>query len=127
MDDPHRKRLEQLEERIGRAKASKAPRRHVKEHYSQAHMAWRMVIELVTGIGVGLGIGYGLDVVFGTMPLFLVVFVLLGFAAGVRVMLGTARELGRAPGQGAEGQGLPVNPADEDETAVPLRDTEERD
>ena len=90
-------------------------------------MAWRMVIELVTGIGVGLGIGYGLDVVFGTMPLFLVLFVLLGFAAGVRVMLGTARELDRAPGQGAEGQGSPVNPADEDKTAVPLRDTEERD
>lgn len=65
-------------------------------------MAWRMVIELVTGLGVGFGIGYGLDVLFGAMPLFLVLFVLLGFAAGVRVMLGTARELGRAPGQGAE-------------------------
>lgn len=67
-------------------------------------MAWRMVIELVTGLGVGFGIGYGLDMLFGTLPLFLVLFVLLGFAAGVRVMLGTARELGRAPDQGAAGR-----------------------
>lgn len=125
MDDPHRKRLEQLEERINRAKAPLTPRRRVKEHYTQAHMAWRMVIELVTGIGVGFGIGYGLDVLFGTTPVFLVLFVLLGFAAGVRVMLGTAAELGRMSGQG--GADKAPGSAGQVQAAPPGRGTDERD
>lgn len=127
MDDPHQKRLEQLEERINRAKAPQASRPHVKEHYSQAHMAWRMVIELVAGIGFGFGVGYGLDVLFGTMPLMLVLFVLLGFAAGVRVMLGTAAELGRAQGQGDGTTTLPDDPATKNDAALRARDTDERD
>ena len=57
--------------------------------------AWRMVIELVTGMLVGFGIGYGLDYFFDTLPIFLVSFTLLGFAAGVRIMMQTAKELQR--------------------------------
>ena len=52
-----------------------------------------MIVELVVGILIGSGIGYGLDVFFGTLPWFLVPFTLLGFAAGVNVMLKTAKEL----------------------------------
>ena len=63
------------------------------EHFSQANIAWRMVIEMVSGLGIGFGIGYGLDVLLGTLPLMLVIFTLLGFAAGVRVMLRTSREV----------------------------------
>jgi len=58
-----------------------------------AQVGWRMVIELVTGLFLGAGIGYGLDWLFDTMPLFLVVFTILGFAAGVQTMLRSAREL----------------------------------
>ena len=36
------------------------------------NLAWRMVIELVAGLGIGFGMGYGLDVLFGTLPVFLV-------------------------------------------------------
>ena len=63
------------------------------EHYSQAQHAWRMVIELVAGLGIGFVIGYGLDTVFGTMPFLLIAFTLLGFAAGVRTVIRTAQEL----------------------------------
>jgi ATP synthase protein I len=52
-----------------------------------------MVIELVAGIAIGFGIGYGLDVIFGTLPIFLVGFMLLGFVAGVKTMLRTAQEV----------------------------------
>ena len=52
-----------------------------------------MVIELATGILVGVGIGYGLDVLFGTLPVFLAIFSMVGFAAGVKTMLGTARQV----------------------------------
>jgi ATP synthase protein I len=52
-----------------------------------------MVIELVSGMAIGFGLGYGLDVLFGTLPIFMIVFTLLGFVAGVRTMLSTAREI----------------------------------
>ena len=85
-------RLSSLDTRISAAKKAVDPKPHVEEHYSQAHLAWRMVIELVAGLAIGFGIGYGLDSLFGTMPIFLVLFILLGLAAGVRVMLRTAKE-----------------------------------
>lgn len=56
-------------------------------------MAWRMVIELVAGIGVGFAIGIGLDELFGTGPFLLVTFTLLGFAAGVRTLMRTATDM----------------------------------
>jgi ATP synthase protein I len=52
-----------------------------------------MVTELVVGMLMGLGIGYGLDHLFGTMPLFLIIFTILGFAAGVRTMMRSAEEV----------------------------------
>jgi ATP synthase protein I len=60
-----------------------------------------MVIELVVGMVLGLAIGFGLDALFGTRPVFLVVFALLGFAAGVRTMLRTANEVRGKRGEGA--------------------------
>ncbi len=76
-------------------KAKDAPKPHQDEHYSQAQHAWRMVIELVAGIAIGFGIGFGLDSLFGTIPIFLVLFTLLGFAAGVKTMMRSAEELQR--------------------------------
>ena len=94
MTDPDEKqRLEQLEERIAAAKQAQAPAPRQDEHYSQAQLAWRMVIELVSGLGIGFGMGYGLDVLFGTMPIFLVLFTLLGLAAGVKTMLRSTQEV----------------------------------
>lgn len=92
--DAERARLEALEKRIAEAKAATAPRRSQKEeHYSQAQVAWRMVIELVAGLMIGLGIGYGLDTLAGTKPLFLVLFIFAGFAAGIKTMLRSAKDL----------------------------------
>ena len=91
--EPDRARLDALEKRIAQVKAVHAPKPHQEQHYSQANLAWRMVIELVAGLGIGFGIGYGLDSFLGTMPLFLVLFIMLGFAAGVRTMLRSAKEV----------------------------------
>lgn len=91
-------RLRELDKRINALKSAASPeKRHQEEHYSQMQHAWRMVIDLVAGLAVGFVIGYGLDVVFGTLPFLLVTFTLLGFAAGVRGMLATARELQERP------------------------------
>ena len=92
--DPDRARLQALEQRIATAKAAAPGEKPDQEqHYSQANLAWRMVIELVAGLGIGFGIGYGLDILFGTLPLFLVLFVFAGFAAGVKTMLRSAKEV----------------------------------
>ena len=94
MSEPDQKqRLEQLEDRIRAAKQAQEPAPRADEHYSQAQLAWRMVIELVVGLGIGFGMGYGLDVLFGTIPIFLVIFTFLGLAAGVKTMLRSAQEI----------------------------------
>jgi ATP synthase protein I len=87
-------RLAQLEAKINALKARDAPqKRHQDEHYSQAHLAWRMVTELVSGLLIGFGIGYGLDSLFGTLPIFLMLFTLLGLAAGIKTMMRSAQEI----------------------------------
>lgn len=103
-DEPDQARLKALEERLARLKAqTDAPRKagSTGTGFSQGEVAWRMVLELVTGMLLGLAIGYGLDVLFGTRPVFLVIFALFGFAAGVRTMLGTAKQLAKDAGHAA--------------------------
>jgi ATP synthase protein I len=90
--DP-KQRLAELEARIAAAKGATKDKPHQEEHYSQAQHAWRMVVEMVSGLGIGFGIGYGLDALLGTQPWLMVLFTLLGFAAGVNVMIRTAKEL----------------------------------
>jgi ATP synthase protein I len=93
-DEPDPERLRALEARISKVKGAARPEKtQTVKAFSQGEVAWRMVIELVTGMLLGLSIGYGLDHVFGTQPIFLVIFAMLGFAAGIRTMLGTAREM----------------------------------
>ena len=94
VDQADRDRLEALEKRISQARLAVDPPRSAQgDQYSQAQLAWRMVIELVAGLAIGFGIGYGLDRAFGTMPIFLVLFIFAGLAAGVKTMLRSAREV----------------------------------
>jgi ATP synthase protein I len=108
-DDRFDERIRALEERIRRAESGRAgppPRRTGYEHSS---LAYRMVTELVVGMGLGVAIGYGLDSLLNTWPLFLVIFSLLGCAAGVKTMLRSAEEVNKGqpvdapPGASADG------------------------
>ncbi|MEM6306612.1 MAG: AtpZ/AtpI family protein [Pseudomonadota bacterium] len=93
MPSPDPDKLKRLETRINAARSAHAPTPKAEDHYSMADVAWRMVIELVAGIGIGFGIGYGLDNVFGTIPIFMILFIGLGLAAGIRTMMRTAEEV----------------------------------
>ncbi len=105
-EDGFPERLKRLEDRIAAARAGRAaPARGHQREFTQGSLAWRMVIELVVGMLLGLAIGYGLDAAFGTRPAFLVVFALLGFAAGVRTMLRTAAEVQSGRGEAARMRG----------------------
>ena len=106
MSDPHdADRLKALEAKIAKLKEPAKVKNHSEEHYSQAQLAWRMVIELVAGLGIGFGIGYGLDALFGTMPVFLVLFIFFGLAAGVNTMLRSAKEVQKKQQQAANEKG----------------------
>jgi ATP synthase protein I len=92
-DQDQKLQMQQLEARIEAAKQANAPGPKREEHYSQAQHAWRMVIELVAGLGIGFGMGYGLDSLFGTLPIFMLIFTLLGLVAGVKTMIRSANEM----------------------------------
>lgn len=92
-DTDRQQRLEQLEEKLAAAQQAQEPAPRKEEHYSQAQHAWRMVVELVAGLGIGFGMGYGLDWLFGTLPIFMLIFTCLGLVAGVKTMIRSAKEL----------------------------------
>ncbi len=96
-------RLKTLEDRIEAARSSSAPKPKsgAQDKFTQSSLAWRMVTELVAGMLLGLSIGYGLDSLFGTQPVFLMLFALLGFAAGVRTMVRTAEDVRKKRGEAA--------------------------
>lgn len=100
--DAFSERMARLEQRIAAAQATRdEPPSRGGSKYTQGSLAWRMVIELVAGMGLGLGIGFGLDALFGTRPVMLVIFALLGFAAGIRTMMRTASEVRDRRAEGA--------------------------
>jgi len=105
--------LDSLSRRIDTAREKIAPpQRQPAGKYQSLSIAWRMVLELVIGCAFGAAIGYAIDDVAGTGPLFLVVFGLLGFAAGIKTMMASAKQMQRkrhAPqgrGKRNEGDGL---------------------
>ena len=106
VSEPDPSRLKALEEKLKQVKGkAPPPQTNTAKGFSQGEVAWRMVIELATGIMLGSAIGYGIDVLFGTLPIFLVIFSLFGFAAGIKTMLGSARELGRKAEEAAKKEG----------------------
>ncbi len=92
-DDIDPKRLDALQEKLDSKRKAATPEPKEENHYSAAQAGWRMVTELVVGLLLGFGIGYGLDAVFGTTPWLMLVFIMFGFAAGIRTMMRTAKEI----------------------------------
>ncbi len=105
--EPDPDRLRALQSRLEQVKAKpQVEATNTVKGFSQGEVAWRMVIELCTGMMLGLGLGYGLDVLFGTLPIFLIIFALIGFAAGIKTMMGTARTMAQAKvADATEGKG----------------------
>ena len=75
--------------------------------------AFRLAAELLVGVGVGGFIGWALDRQFGTGPWLLVLFVILGFAAGITNVIRTAQAEQRK--QQASQLASPSVPDDEDD------------
>lgn len=66
-------------------------------------LAFRVSVELVSALAVGTGIGWLLDQYFGTRPWLLLVFLLLGGAAGILNVYRMAKGMGYADAYGETG------------------------
>ncbi|QRG07682.1 AtpZ/AtpI family protein [Xanthobacter dioxanivorans] len=92
-------RLERLNTSLGqvRAKAGTPAADKARDTSSPSGvaLAFRLGAEFVSGVLVGSLIGYGIDRLFSITPFGLIVFTLVGFAAGVLNMLRASGEGGR--------------------------------
>jgi len=90
-----RQRSEAIGKRLDVAKASREPVDRSAENRARGEAfakAFRFAAELLVGVGVGGFIGWALDRQLGTGPWLLVLFVTLGFAAGMANVIRTAQE-----------------------------------
>ncbi|MBG1233340.1 AtpZ/AtpI family protein [Aestuariivirga litoralis] len=108
-------RLSDLTSRIAAEKSTKTQAEKAPASYQGASdysKGYRLVSEFVAGILVGAAIGYGLDRLFNTLPLFLIIFLLAGFGAG---MVNMSRAANRTPPTPEELAKMPKPADDEDE------------
>jgi ATP synthase protein I len=92
-------RLRRLGDQLGQQRPGEPPETHRGRPGADASgyaRGFRLSSELVAGVLVGAAIGWALDRVLGISPWGLIVFLLLGFAAGV---LNVIRTAGVAPEQ----------------------------
>ena len=83
-------RLADFETRLGRARGRKGDAREAQARGSAMGTAFRISSELVVGLLVGGLIGWQLDKWFESSPVFLLVFFILGAAAGIWNVIRTA-------------------------------------
>ena len=85
-------RLHNLDRRLDENRAARAeavPKEPAADRPGMA-MALRLGADFVAGVVIGAALGWGVDKLFGTSPWGLVVFLMLGFAAGVLSVLRSA-------------------------------------
>jgi ATP synthase protein I len=83
-------RLEQVK---AESRAKRGPDPDARARGNALGQAMKIAIELVVGIAVGGFVGKVLDDQFGTKPWLLIVFLMLGFIAGLLNIVRTARRL----------------------------------
>ena len=83
--------LDKLDKKLEEFKSKKEKNR--PKRIKVQNDGWRMIIELVTGMILGVSLGLGLDYMIGSEPIFLIIFSLLGFMAGVKTMMATAKKM----------------------------------
>ena len=95
-------RLERLDAELSKLKDDQATELQSQKDQQSGMtglaMAWRLGSEFIAGVLVGGGVGYLIDTWFGLAPWGLIIFLLLGFLAG---MLNMLRSAGKIPPPGA--------------------------
>ena len=93
------KRLRDLDRRLDERRPERgngtAPEAAPRQGYG---LALRLGADFVAGVVVGAALGWGFDWLLGTSPWGLIVFLLLGFAAGILSLMRTAGLIAKRPG-----------------------------
>ena len=84
-------RLDKLDSGLQSLRARRETPRPRTRRGTSIGLAFRLITELVAGLVVGGYIGYVLDSWLGTMPVFFLIFFVLGMAAGMLNVIRTAR------------------------------------
>ncbi len=90
MDSETQSRLDALDQKLKAMEAAKQQESQVSkaaEKFDAMGTGYRMMIELTAGVLLGAFIGLGLDRLFETKPWLMIVMVLVGLAAGIKVMM----------------------------------------
>ncbi|WP_421696319.1 AtpZ/AtpI family protein [Aestuariivirga sp.] len=109
-------RLKDLSGRIAAERSEQAERAKPPASLQDASgyaRGYRLVAEFVAGTLVGGLIGYGIDWLFGTLPFGLIIFLLLGFGAGILNLARAAKRV--PPAQERLGSNPPPKAAFDDE------------
>jgi ATP synthase protein I len=94
-DDPDVRRLNEIDERLKKAREKRGEVRQVEAPNSKLGIAFRLVTELVAAVIVGGGMGWGLDRAFGTGPFLFIVMFMVGVAAGIFTVVRSAQQMNR--------------------------------
>jgi ATP synthase protein I len=101
-----RQRLDALAGKLASAHGRREPPPEEPEGRGKAlGQAFRLATELVAGVVVGGFVGWALDGLLGTRPFLMVVFLILGAAAGIINVVRTAKSM----------QGVPPGAEDDDD------------
>lgn len=92
------KRLQEMNKRLGRDVPVPEDGKPTKPDSAGYGYAMRLSSEFISAILVGAAIGYGIDWLFGTTPWAMIVFMLLGFVAGIMNVLRVAGEISGSTG-----------------------------
>jgi ATP synthase protein I len=92
-----KKRLDTLGARIREARSAHAGKSPAPDSRGSAMgAAFKLATEMVAGVAVGGGMGYFADKFAGTSPFLLILFLLLGGAAGIMNAVRVAKEMQKA-------------------------------
>jgi len=108
-----KRRLHDLEGKVRDARARHEPASsEAQDRGSAMGEALKLATEMIAGVAVGGFIGWALDRLFGTAPILMVVFLILGAAAGILNVIRTAERRQAAAGP-LPGKDLPADDDDE--------------
>ena len=88
MADNNRDAIDSVASRLEKARSQihdpfTKPTTKNNENGNVLSLAFRVAVEIVSAVGIGFGVGWLLDDWLGTNPWLMVLFVIIGFAAGV--------------------------------------------
>ncbi|HEX2592808.1 MAG TPA: AtpZ/AtpI family protein [Rhizomicrobium sp.] len=90
---PNPDKLRELGAELDEIRRKEAAKQANKPAPTSLGIAFRFSTEMVAALIVGGGLGWGLDRLLGTRPIFLLVFFVLGAAAGIRNVMRAAQEI----------------------------------